>query len=100
NILTSINDENSSFMDFRLEQNYPNPFNSGTKITWQSPISGHILVRVFNILGTEVIKLVDEVKPSGTYEVEFDGSNLSSGVYFYQLVTQNLIQTKKMILLK
>ena len=85
---------------FSLEQNFPNPFNPGTKIRWQSPISTHLTLRVYDVLGNEVAKLVDEYRNAGSYEVEFDASQLASGVYYYQLLVGDFIETKKMILLK
>ncbi|NWG29747.1 MAG: T9SS type A sorting domain-containing protein [Ignavibacteriaceae bacterium] len=85
---------------FVLEQNYPNPFNPSTKITWQSPVGSYQTLKVYDILGNEVATLVDEFKPAGSYEVEFNASNLSSGTYFYQLQSGSFIESKKMILLK
>ncbi len=86
--------------NFLLHQNYPNPFNPSTIISWQSPVSSYQTLKVFDILGNEVATLVDEFKPAGKYEVEFDASEIPSGVYFYQLKTENFIETKKMILLR
>ncbi|MCS7054352.1 MAG: T9SS type A sorting domain-containing protein, partial [Ignavibacterium sp.] len=92
--------------EFLLGQNYPNPFNPSTRISWQSPISGHHSLKVYDILGNEVATLVDEYKEAGKYEIEFNvvktlnGISLPSGVYFYQLKVGNYIETKKMILLR
>jgi hypothetical protein len=83
-----------------LKQNYPNPFNLGTKISWQSPVGGWQTLRIFDVNGTEITKLVDEYKPAGSYETEFNTKALASGVYFYQLKNGNSIQTKKMFLIK
>jgi hypothetical protein len=90
-----------------LYQNYPNPFNPSTKIQYSIPAvetghdpSLHVVLKVFDILGREVATLVNEEKPAGNYEVSFDASKLSSGVYFYKLQTGSNIQTKKMILLR
>jgi hypothetical protein len=85
---------------FSLEQNYPNPFNPTTRISWQSPVSGWQPLKVFDVLGNEVAILVNEYKPAGKYEVEFNASKLSSGVYYYQLKTGEFSQTKKMTYLK
>ena len=86
--------------NFSLSQNYPNPFNPSTKISWQSPISGWQTLKVYDVLGNEVATLVDEYKPVGTYEVEFDAGKLASGIYYYQLRSREILQTKKMILLR
>ena len=86
--------------EYELYQNYPNPFNPSTKISWQSPVSSWQTLKVYNILGREVATLVNDYKPAGNYEVEFDASNLPSGIYFYRLKAGSFVQTKKMILLK
>ena len=93
--------------EFTLEQNYPNPFNPSTQISWQSPIGSPQIIKVYDVLGNEVATLVDEYKPAGRYEVEFDSHSglsgikeLPSGVYFYQLRVEDFIQTKKMLLIK
>ena len=87
-----------------LLQNYPNPFNPTTKISWQSPIGSWQTLKIFDMLGSEVATLVNEYRTAGEYEVEFSaiggGSNLPSGIYFYQLKASNFVETKKMILLK
>ncbi len=85
---------------FSLEQNYPNPFNPSTKISWQSPINGLQTLKVYDVLGKEVATLVNEYRQAGSYEVEYDASKLSTGVYFYQLKSGNYVATKKMILLR
>jgi hypothetical protein len=86
--------------EFILLQNYPNPFNPSTKISWQSPVSGHQTLKVYDVLGNEVATLVNEFRNAGSYEVDFNASALSSGVYFYKLQAGSFIQTKKMILMK
>ena len=83
-----------------LNQNYPNPFNPSTKISWQSSVSGWQSLKVYDILGKEVASLVDEFKPAGNYEIEFDASNISSGVYFYVLRTSDFCKQMKMIVMK
>ncbi|MBK9097425.1 MAG: T9SS type A sorting domain-containing protein [bacterium] len=92
---------------FVLYQNYPNPFNPSTVIKYQLPLSGNVTLKVYDLLGREVATLVDEFKPAGSYEVEFDASsnsgsvrNLTSGIYFYKLQSENFNETKKMMLLK
>lgn len=93
-----LNDINVT--QFYLSQNYPNPFNPTTKIEFQISNAGPVSLRIYDILGREVATLINEEKPAGNYEVEFDGGNLSSGVYFYKLQAGDFIQTKKMILLR
>lgn len=91
---------NSAPEEFSLEQNYPNPFNPSTKISWQLPVGSHTTLVVYDMLGNEVATLVDEFKPAGSYEVEFNASQLSSGIYFYMLQAENFVSVKKLILLK
>ena len=86
--------------EFRLEQNYPNPFNPLTTINYQIPEEGLVKLVVYDVLGKEVSILLNEAKKSGSYKVEFDGSNLSSGIYFYKLIINNFVDTKKLVLLK
>lgn len=86
--------------DFVLNQNYPNPFNPNTIISWQSPVAGWQTLKVYDVLGKEVAILVNEFKPTGKYEIEFNASNLSSGVYFYQLKAENFNAIKKLMLVK
>jgi hypothetical protein len=85
---------------FALFQNYPNPFNPVTVISYQIPVSGKVSLKVFDALGKEIAELVNEVKSAGNYNVKFNGSNLSSGIYFYKLESNLFIQTKKFVLLK
>ena len=83
-----------------LKQNYPNPFNPTTKILFEIPQQGFVSLKIYDVLGNEIITLVDEEKPAGNYEVEFDGTGLPSGVYFFRIKANNFIQTKKMVLIK
>lgn len=85
---------------FALEQNYPNPFNPETTINYQLSTSGHVTLKVFDLLGREVAELVNEEKAAGRYDVKFDGSKLTSGVYFYQLKAGDFVGTKKFVLMK
>jgi len=86
--------------DFLLSQNYPNPFNPSTVITYQLPVSSGVTLKVYDVLGNEVATLVDEEKSAGSYEVNFNASILSSGIYFYKLQAGSFSETKKLILLK
>jgi len=86
--------------EFSLEQNYPNPFNPTTSIQYAIGSRQFVTLKVYDVLGNTVATLVNEEKPAGTYEVKFDASNLSSGIYFYKLQAGSFIKTKKMILLR
>ncbi|MEW6194931.1 MAG: T9SS type A sorting domain-containing protein [Bacteroidota bacterium] len=83
-----------------LSQNYPNPFNPATKISFELPQDGFAELKVFDILGREVALLVREFKTSGSHTINFDGTKLSSGIYFYQLKNNSQTITKKMSLIK
>jgi len=91
---------------FALYQNYPNPFNPVTKIRFSIPLlrgvaeDRGVLLKIYDILGKEIALLVNEELKPGTYEIEWDASNFSSGVYFYSLITENFTQTNKMVVLK
>ena len=94
------NENNKLPTEFSLKQNYPNPFNPITHISWQAPISGWQTLKIYDVLGNEVATLVDEYGNAGNYEIDFNASNLPSGIYFYKLNTGNYTDTKKLILLK
>ena len=106
----SIEKEIALLTRFSLEQNYPNPFNPSTKIKYSVPQTSPVQIKIFGVLGNEIETLVNEGKPAGTYEVEFNASSqagsvsakggYASGVYFYQFKASNFVQTKKMLLLK
>ncbi|MCX8105765.1 MAG: YCF48-related protein [Ignavibacterium album] len=85
---------------FILHQNYPNPFNPNTMISWQSPVGSHQTLKVYDILGNEIVTLVDEYREAGRYKVEFDASTLPSGVYVYKLTAGSFVSSKKMIVVK
>ena len=85
---------------YSLHQNYPNPFNPSTKIKFEINKSGDIVLNVYDVTGKIVSEIVNEYLTAGTYEVTFDGNNLPSGVYFYQLRAGEFTDTKKLILLK
>ena len=104
----SVDEQNEIPLSFNLEQNYPNPFNPVTLITYSIPEAGQISLKIYDALGTEIAVLVNEFKQAGIYNLKFDGSCFSSGVYFYQLTADNpstgsgqsFIETKKMIMMK
>lgn len=105
NSATDVVDYNTGLNSFYLYDNYPNPFNPDTKIRYTIPNVGalratSVKLKVYDVLGNEVSILVDEEKPAGSYEVNFNASDLSSGVYFYKLTAGNFVSTKKMILLR
>jgi len=97
---TSVEDKESSPESFYLHQNYPNPFNPVTKIKYQIPELSFVMLKVYDIKGDEISKLVNEQKPAGTYIVEFDAATLTSGVYFYKIQAGSYTETRKMILMK
>jgi hypothetical protein len=97
--VSNVNDE-ANPTEFNLFQNYPNPFNPATIIEYSLPQKKMVTLKVFDVLGYEIATLVNEEKSAGNYTVKFDGSKLSSGIYFYQLKAENYISTKKLILLK
>ena len=100
-VLTSVKQSNGNIpKDYSLKQNYPNPFNPTTLIKYQIPESGFVSLKVYDILGNEVETLVNETESAGIYEIKFNGSDLSSGIYFYQIRTNNYSATKKFMLLK
>jgi hypothetical protein len=86
--------------DFLLFQNYPNPFNNSTKIRYYVPASEMVKIKIYDLTGQEIEEIVNEEQRAGLYEVEFNGNNLPSGVYFYKLISGSFEQSKKMILLK
>ncbi len=92
--------ENYLTNSITLSQNYPNPFNPKTKIRFSTKKRSNIKLNIYDILGTKISTLIDDVKNSGEYEIEFDGSKLSSGVYFYRLISDDNAITKKFIILK
>jgi hypothetical protein len=112
--ITSVEEIFSTPTEFNVFQNYPNPFNPSTRIKFTIPTSPFnpspyqregqrqrlITLKIYDVLGNEVAILVEEEKPAGNYEVEFDGRNLTSGIYFYKLVAGSFVETKKMVLMK
>ncbi len=100
-VATNINENISNFpASFELFENYPNPFNSSTKIRWQSSVSGHQVIKIYDLTGNEITTLVNEYKSAGVHEIQFNASRLRSGIYFYTLEAENFIQVKKMVLIK
>lgn len=99
-IVSVENDKSRIPNDIILYNNYPNPFNPVTTIKFEIPTRAFVKIKVFNSLGQEVISLTNEFKDAGIYSVKFEGKNLSSGIYFYSLISNNHFLTKKMLLIK
>jgi hypothetical protein len=109
---TLVDVKEATPLTFALEQNYPNPFNPTTTIRYSLPsqsinsaqgragVGSYVTLKVYDVLGREVATLVNEMKQPGRYTVQFDGSGLASGVYFYRLSTTNFVQTRKLLSLK
>jgi hypothetical protein len=97
---SSIGDDNLNTNNFELSQNYPNPFNPTTLINFSIPEQTNVKLAIYDVLGNEVKILMNGFKKAGNYVVEFNASGLSSGVYFYTLTAGNLVETKKLNLLK
>ena len=101
NFTTNIIEETKkNTNNFELSQNYPNPFNPITKIKYSILSNSYVVLKIYDLLGKEILTLVDETKSIGNYEIEFDASNLASGIYFYKLSVYNRSETKKMLLMK
>ena len=101
-LLTSISNTSSAIIPevFSLAQNYPNPFNPSTKISFSIPQQSQVTLKIYDVLGKEVMTLVNDVKSAGNYEVEFNASNLSSGAYFYKIQAGQFTDIKRMMLIK
>ncbi|MFA7362043.1 MAG: T9SS type A sorting domain-containing protein [Candidatus Kapaibacterium sp.] len=100
-LITGINNLSSELPDkYSLGQNYPNPFNPNTVIRYQLPVVSDVVIKVYDVQGRKVQTLVNERMQAGTYEVRFDGSGLTSGVYFYRIVTGSFSETRRMVLVK
>ncbi|HSW55392.1 MAG TPA: T9SS type A sorting domain-containing protein, partial [Ignavibacteriaceae bacterium] len=98
---TQINFDGTTLpVAYSLEQNYPNPFNPSTTIRYQIPKEGMVTLKVYDILGAEVVTLVNEEKAAGKYVVNFDANRLASGVYLYKLQADEFVSVKKMVLVK
>jgi len=103
----NLNTNNQIPTTFNLSQNYPNPFNPRTVINYQLPIDTKVKLVVYDILGREIKVLVNEFKKAGYYRIDFDGTGLASGVYFYRIVAKDsfgeadkFVLAKKMVLIK
>ncbi len=105
-VLTNVEDKVEKIIDnFSLNQNYPNPFNPSTQISYSLAQDADVTLKVYDMLGTEVLELLNETQPAGSYEINFNGSNLASGVYIYRVIARKnggvlFTDTKQMILMK
>ncbi len=97
---TNINEGKQLPQKYSLFQNYPNPFNPSTTVHFELPKESYVTLKVYNMLGQEVLTVLDNEFEAGRYNVKIDGANISSGLYFYRLVAADFIQTKKMMLVK
>ena len=98
--ITGIEPETGTPTEFALEQNYPNPFNPSTIVSFSVPQSSYVTLKVYDILGNEITTLVDETKEAGRYDINFDASSLSTGVYLYKINAGSFTSIKKMLLMK
>jgi len=99
-IVTGVSENPGTIKEFALYQNYPNPFNPTTTIEYAIPRTAKVELKVYDILGNEIITLVSKEQPTGNYMVQFDGANLSSGIYVYKITAGNFAAAKKLILMK
>lgn len=97
---TAVKLQNQVPLQYELSQNYPNPFNPTTAISYQLSAFSHVTLKVYDVLGNEIKTLVNEYKPAGKYTVNFDGSGLASGIYFYRIKAGSFSDVKKLVLLK
>ena len=97
---TNIKTNSFSLKEYKLFQNFPNPFNPATKIKYQIPRTSFVTLKLYDVLGNEISTIVNEEKPFGNYEVEFNANGLTSGIYFYKLQSGSFSEIKKMVLLK
>lgn len=98
--IEGIYDNIISKINYNLYQNYPNPFNPSTALNYSISEQSNVSIKIYDVLGNVIFTLVNENKPKGNYKVEFNADNLSNGIYFYQMKSNEFIQTRKMLLLK
>ena len=98
--LTSVDNGSTLITEYKLNQNYPNPFNPSTVISYQLPTDGLVTIKVYNLLGSEVTTLINKTQNAGTHNVTFNATNLSSGIYFYEIKSGSFSDVKKLMLLR
>jgi hypothetical protein len=99
-LVTTVGQSKGIVGDFRLEQNYPNPFNPSTTIRYVLPYRSHVTLTVYNMLGQQVAQIVNGEVDAGNHDVQFNASNLASGVYFYRIQAGNFVESKALLLVK
>jgi len=99
-IIAGVEQLTDGIKAYSLSNNYPNPFNPSTTIKFQIPELSIVTLKVYDVLGNEIAILVNEEKPAGNYEIQFDATAFPSGVYFYKLQAGSFVETKKMVLMK
>lgn len=100
NVMVNIAEEDILPIEFKLEQNYPNPFNPSTIIKFGIPERSIVLIKIYDVLGSEVTTLLNQEMEKGWYELNFNGGDYSSGIYIYRMQAGNYISTKKMLMIK
>jgi len=99
-VVTDIENVTSTIKEYKLEQNYPNPFNPSTTIKYQLPKEGLVTLKIYDVLGREVRTLINEYRKAGYYEVQFNGTELASGIYIYRIIMNDFSSSKKMLMIK
>ncbi len=99
-LVVGVQNEHALPLTYSLAQNYPNPFNPTTTIRFEVPAEVHVALKVYNVLGQEVLVVVDEVKQPGRYDVRVEASALASGAYFYRLRAGDFVETRKFVLIR
>ncbi|MCX7984820.1 MAG: Ig-like domain-containing protein [Bacteroidetes bacterium] len=99
-VVTDLEETKEIITEFSLEQNYPNPFNPVTRIRYVIPLKTHVRLTIYDILGRQVCRLVDDILPAGVYTTAWSAANLPSGVYFYRLEAGSFVQSRKMLVLR
>jgi hypothetical protein len=100
-VVVNVEDEENIVpITYKLEQNYPNPFNPSTIIKFAVPVRNRVLIKIYDLLGAEVLTLINEELDAGWYEKKFDAGSLSTGIYIYRMQAGNYVSTKKMLMVK
>jgi hypothetical protein len=100
NIISKVEDDNVLPNEYKLEQNYPNPFNPSTKIKFGIPERANVVIKIYDVLGSEVTTLINQEMDTGWYVLEFDAAGYSTGIYICRMQANSYISTKKMLMIK